>query len=555
MTISAARDTAGTSASKADFDVIVIGAGISGMQQLYLLRNEGLRVQAFEAGSDVGGTWYWNRYPGARLDSEAYSYQYEFAEDLLAEWDWSEMYAAQPELEAYFHAVADRYDLRKDIRFDTRITAMTFDEATSIWTVTTDAGDSCTAPLVIAATGILSAPIYPRIPGMDKFRGESYHTALWPRDKQVTFEDKNVVVIGTGATGIQAIAEIAKTAGHLTVVQRTPNWAVPLRNKPLTSEEMADIRLGYPEMFPFLQSTFSGFLHNWDPVPTTAYTPEGLLERFEKAWQGRGFAKWIGLPNDIATDPVANQKWCDFLAQKIRERVSDPEIAERLIPKDHYFGTKRVPCETNYYEVYNQPNVDLVSIKDRPVLEITETGLRTLDGEIPADMIVYATGFEAFSGALKRIDITGTGGKTLKEAWADGPVTYLGVQVAGFPNLFVIGGPHGKGGHGNGPRCAEKVVEWMSDLARHIIRDGIKRFEADPAAEQEWTEEVQQRAASGLMAQTRSIFFGDNLDDDSDPTPRPRKRVYLAYIGALPEYVERLEHLEADGYPGFVITR
>ncbi|OCB22441.1 flavin-containing monooxygenase [Mycobacterium intracellulare] len=551
-------EPAATTASPAateHFDVIVIGAGISGMYQLYLLREAGLNVRVLEAGGDVGGTWYWNRYPGARLDSETYSYQYAFTKDLLDEWNWTEHFAGQPELERYFQEVATRYNLRKDIEFNSRVRSMEFDADTNDWTVVTEDGVARTAHLVITATGVLSAPIYPRIPGLDRFKGETYHTGLWPRDQDVTFAGKRVAVIGTGSTGVQAITEIAKTAGHLTVFQRTANWAVPLNNAPIHGSEMEAIRAGYPEMFDRLQNTFSGFLHDWDPVPTTSYNDTELQRRFEAAYEGHGFSKWIGLPNDIATDPVANKKWADFLSAKIRARVDDPETAEKLVPNDHYFGSKRVPCESGYYESFNRDNVDLISLKEEPIEEITETAIRTAHQSIEVDMIVYATGFEAFTGALKRIDITGLSGRKLADAWADGPVTYLGVQVSGFPNLFIMGGPHGKGGHGNGPRCAEKVQEWMAEFARFIFDEHIARVEADPMAEAEWTDEVQQRALGGLMATAKSIFFGDNLEDEHDPTTKQRKRVYVAYVGALSEYVKRLQDLAKQGYPGFVITK
>lgn len=537
-----------------DIDVVIIGAGISGMYQLHLLRESGLRVRVLEAGSDVGGTWYWNRYPGARLDSESYSYQYAFTKDLLEEWDWKEHFAGQPELFSYFKTVADRYDLRKDIAFDSRIATMTFDEGRNGWTIVTEAGDTYTSHIVIAATGVLSAPIYPRIPGMDTFRGETHHTALWPHDP-VTFSGKKVAVIGTGSTGVQLITEIAKDVDHLTVFQRTANWAVPLNNEPLGKEEMEKIRAGYDEMFDYLQGTFSGFLHNWDPKKTTEYTEEGLQERFEQAYSGHGFSKWIGLPVDIASDAEANKKWSEFLANKLRTRIHDPATVAKLIPNDHYFGTKRVPCESHYYESYNQDNVDLVSLREDPIVEINETGIRTESGQVDVDMIVYATGFEAFTGGLKRIDIHGTGERTLKELWDEEPVTYLGIQVAGFPNLFIMGGPHGKGGHGNGPRCAEKVLEWMAGFTQEIFAEGYQRVEVTPEAQREWTDEVQERALGGLMAQTKSIFFGDNLVDEHDPDAKPRKRSYVAYIGALPEYVQRLNDLSKDGYPGFIITK
>ncbi|BBZ31232.1 steroid monooxygenase (plasmid) [Mycolicibacterium madagascariense] len=547
--------TAEPSTAVDHFDVIVIGAGISGMYQLHLLRQAGRSVRVLEAGSDIGGTWFWNRYPGARLDSETYSYQYAFTKDLLEEWDWSEYFAGQPELEQYLHEVARRYDLRKDIELNARVASMDFDPDTNDWTVLTEDGKRRTAHVVITATGVLSAPIYPRIPGIDRFKGETYHTGLWPRDRQVSFEGKRVAVIGTGSTGVQAITEIGKTAGHLTVFQRTANWAVPLNNGPISTDEMSAIRARYPDMFDELQNTFSGFLHDWDPTPTTAYDDDALLERFEAAYSGHGFSKWIGLPKDIGTDVDANKKWSDFLSAKLRQRIDDPATAEKLIPTDHYYGSKRVPCETGYYETYNRDNVDLVSIRDNPIEEITETAIRTAEGDVEVDMIVYATGFEAFTGALKRIDITGLGGKKLAQTWAEGPVTYLGVQVSGFPNLFIMGGPHGKGGHGNGPRCAEKVQEWMTAFVDYIFDEQIARVEADPAAEAAWSEEVQERALVGLMSTAKSIFFGDNLVDENDPSTKPRKRVYVAYVGALSEYVNRLQDLAKNGYPGFVITK
>lgn len=481
---------------------------------------------------------------GCRLDSESFTYQYAFADDLLETWNWSEMFAGQPELERYFNAVADHYDLRKDIEFNTRVTAMTFDETTNDWTVVTDTGKTYVAHTVVATTGILSAPIYPQIPGIDTFAGETYHTALWPKD-EVSFKNKRVIVVGTGASGVQIIPEVAKDASALTVFQRTPNWVIPLRNRKLSEADMAEIRSNYDEMFPMLRGTWSGFIHTWDEKRTSEYTPEALTERFEEAWNGPGFAKWWGLPADIATEDEANQKWCDFIEGKIRATVTDPAVADLLVP-DHPFGGKRVPCGTDYFETYNRDNVTLHSIDADPILEVTHTGVKTAEGNIDADMIIFATGFEVMVGALNRIDITGVGGKTLRETWADGPVTYLGIQVSGFPNLFIVGGPHGKGGHGNSPRCGEGTLQWVADLAAQLTHDGIKRVEADPHAEEEWTEHVH-ASASGFMLRTKNAFFGDNIPG--------RKRVYLAYTGALPEFDERLRTLAATGYPGLIITK
>lgn len=527
------------------YDVVIVGAGLTGMYQLLLVRKLGLSVRVIEAGTGVGGTWYWNRYPGARLDSESYSYQYSWDEELLEEWRWKEMFAAQPELEAYYNRVADKHDIRKDVDFDTRVESMVFDEGTSAWTLHTTDGALYRARVVVMATGILSDPNVPKIPGLDTFRGELHHTSLWPKE-QIDFTGKRVAVIGTGATGVQVIPEVAQTAGHLTVFQRTANWAVPLRNRPLSDEDMQKIRDGYPEMFPFLRNSFSGFLHTWDKTKSTEVTSEVRDARYEEAFNSPGFTKWIGLYNDLAYDATANKVYCDFLAQKIRERVKDTATAEKLIPTDHYFGTKRVPCETNYYETYNRDNVDLVLLKENPIKELTETGIITAEGELEVDMIILATGFDAFTGALNKIDIRGTGGQTLRDKWKDGPLTYLGMQIAGFPNMFVVGGPHGKGGHGNGPRCSEPVVEWVAEVIDDMFSHEWTRVEADPDAEREWTSSVVETAAGTLQASAKSIFFGDNIEG--------KPRVYVAYLGALPEFVQKLEDARDQDYRGFIVS-
>ncbi|MCW2495284.1 NAD(P)/FAD-dependent oxidoreductase [Jatrophihabitans sp.] len=545
MTQTGAEHVEGT-ARHTDFDVILIGAGLTGIYQLIKLRETGLRVRCFEGGGGVGGTWYWNRYPGARLDSESYTYQYSFAEEMLAEWDWTQEFAGQPELETYFNRVVDQYDLRKDIQLNTPIDSMTFDEQSNNWTVTTRGGEQFTSHLVVTATGILSAPLYPDTPGLENYQGEVYHTATWP-DTEVEFAGKKVIIFGTGATGVQLITEVAKQdVEKLTIFQRTANWAIPLRNHDLSADEMSNIRAGYQELFPWLRTTFSGFVHNWDPTPTTAYTPEELLARYELAWSRPGFAKWTGLPLDVGTDPEVNQGWCDFVAGKIRERVTDPKVADMLIP-DHLYGTKRVPCESGYYESFNQDNVELISLQENPVLEYTATGVRTAQGDIDADMICFATGFYAFTGALDRIDITGQGGRKLKDEWEDGPVTFMGVQVDGFPNLLINGGPHGKGGHGNSTRCSEPVVEWTADLVKYIFDNNIARVEPDPEAQRRWTDHVYEVANGTLMSRTKSFFFGDNVPG--------KKRAYLAYVGALPAFVNDLQAMAADGYPDLIFTK
>jgi cation diffusion facilitator CzcD-associated flavoprotein CzcO len=529
------------------YDALVIGAGAAGLYELHLLREKGLTVRVVEAGSGVGGAWYWNRYPGARLHSESYSYQYFFSPQLLEEWDWSELFAGQPELERYFNRVADVYDLRKDIDFDTRVVALTFDEADDGWIVRTDTGREYRAHVVISAMGPISRPIYPDVPGLDTFAGESHHTARWPKEA-VSFAGKRVAVVGTGASAVQIIPHIVRESAHLSVLMRTANWIVPLNNRPLDAEEMAAIRAGYPELHEHLKGTLGGFVHNPDPELIAGLDDEARLARYERGWSGSGFSKWFGMPADIMSDETANRQYAEFIAGTIRARIDDPELADRLVPTD-VFGSKPVDCEGGeYYEAFNRPDVELVEVGPDPIVEVVPEGIRLASGRlIEADVIVYATGFEAFVGALNAVEVTGVGGVSLRERWKDGPSTLLGLQVSGFPNLFVIGGPHGKGGHGNSTRCSEVPVQWVAELTATIVREGIRRVEPDAEAEREWTAHVYEVGNASLAARGRSYLFGDNIPG--------RPRAYVAYTGSLPDFVQRLTTVAENDYEGFILTR
>jgi cation diffusion facilitator CzcD-associated flavoprotein CzcO len=527
------------------WDVVVIGAGVTGMFQLLVFRRAGLKVRVLEAGGGVGGTWYWNRYPGARLDSESYSYQYLFDDEFLQSASWKERFAAQPDLERYFNDFADHFDLRRDIAFDTRVESMVFDEETRTWGVHTDRGSVLHARWVVTATGILSAPIHPDIPGRDRFRGEVHHTGLWPQEG-VDFTGKRVAVIGTGASGIQLIPVIAESAERLTVFQRTPNWAVPLRNEPLRDEDMAAVRSQYPDIIERTRTTFGGFLHDHPDASYHEDDEEQRLANFEAWYAGPGFSKWFGIYREIMMDADANKAFSDFVAAKIRSRVHDPAVADLLIPSDHGFGLRRVPCETNYYETYNRDDVELVSVKQSPIVEFTETGLRTADAEYDVDIVITATGFDAFTGALSRIDIRGVGGISLRDEWSKGPRTYLGLQVAGFPNLLINGGPHGKSGIGNGPRCSEPVVWWLGRLLAYMRDNGLTRIEPDEGAEKEWTAAVNASVEGSLASSVSFYDKGDNVPG--------KAHAYVAYAGPLPDFVRRMEDLEGSGYPGFVLS-
>jgi cation diffusion facilitator CzcD-associated flavoprotein CzcO len=524
----------------AEYDAIIIGAGISGLYQLYRLRELGMRVRVLEAGTGVGGTWYWNRYPGARFDSESYSYSYSFSQELLEEWNWSEHFAAQPETLRYLNHVADKFELRRDIQFRSRVSAAHYQEETRSWGVTLEDGGRFCCRFLITAIGPLSAPTMPRIEGVDTFKGEAFHTARWPHEP-VSFEGKRVAVIGTGATGVQTIQEVAKTAGHLTVFQRTPNWCAPLHNSKIDAEAMAQIRAGYPEMFSRCQETFACFLHTPDPRGTFEVTLEEREAFFEKLYAERGFGIWQGNFRDILTDRKANAAISDLVARKIRQRVKDQAVAEKLIPKNHGFGTRRVPLETRYYEVYNQPNVLLVDIKETPIERITPNGIKTSDAEYDFDMIIYATGFDAITGSFDRIDFRGVYGVRLKDKWKTGPQTYLGVLVEGFPNLMMVMGPHTA--LGNIPRSIEYNVDWVTGLIRYARNHGLTRVAATVAGVASWTDHVKSLGVGLLSNEVNSWMTGINTNVEGKQT-----RIIARYSGSAPAYRARCDEVVAQDY-------
>ena len=523
-----------------DFDAIVIGAGVSGLYQLYRLRELGLKVRVFETGSAVGGTWYWNRYPGARFNSESWTYGYSFSRELLEEWDWEEHFAGQPETERYLNYVADKFDLRRDIQFNSRVTAAHYQEDARSWDVILEDGRHYNTRFLITAVGVLSAPTMPRIPGVESFCGQSCHTHYWPKEP-VKFEGKRVAVIGTGATAVQTITEVAKTAGHLTVFQRTPQWCAPLHNAKIAQEEMRRIRANYAEIFARCQETYGCFIHSTDPRSALEVTPEEREAFWEKLYCEPGFGIWMGNFRDILVDRQANALISDFVARKIRERVKDPAVAEKLIPKNHGFGTRRVPLESGYFEVYNRPNVELVDITETPIQRITPTGIKTSDNEYEFDIIIYATGFDAITGAFDRIDIRGVDGASLKEKWQDGPQTYLGILVDGFPNLLMVMGPHA--GLGNFPRAVEYTSDWVTGLIRFAHDRDLTRIEATAAGAVAWTDHVIASSEGLLFTEVNSWMTGINRNVEGKQVRR-----IMRYSGGHPKFRERCDGVAANGY-------
>lgn len=527
-------------------EYVVVGSGLCGLYGLYRLLDLEADVVVLEAHDGVGGTWHKNRYPGCRFDSESYTYGYSFSPELLQEWDWSERFAAQPETRRYYNHVADKFQLRDHIRFNSRVHAATYDETTDLWSVETVDGRAFTCRFLVTAMGLLSAPVRPRIPGADNFAGLALHTYDWP--DELDLAGKRVAVIGTGSTGVQVIASIASEVDNLTVFQMQPNWCTPLNNEPISSEEMARIKASYDEIFAKCATTPGGFIHGPDKRPFFEVSPEDRRRLWEDLYAGPGFGIWLGNFRDILLDEDANSEFSEFVAEKIRSRVKDPATAEKLIPKDHGFGVQRVPMETNYYEAYNRENVHLVDLNETPIREIDETGIAASDRHYDFDIIIYATGFDAITGSFDRIDIRGQGGVSLKEKWDQpgGPHTYLGVQVAGFPNLFMLGGPHSASVATNFPRAIETSVEWVTDLFAFMRENGYGHVEVDPQYESEWTEHIKDLYQRQILRKSRSWFTGINPNVEGRDTAR-----YLIYTGGAPRYKSHLARIADEDYPGF----
>ncbi|MFM9888787.1 MAG: flavin-containing monooxygenase [Burkholderiales bacterium] len=530
-----------------DIDALVIGAGFSGLYQLHCLRDRaGLSVQVLETADDLGGTWHWNRYPGARCDSESHSYCYFFSKELLEEWEWSERYPERPEIIRYLSHVADKFDLRRDIRFNTRVTAAHYNERAGRWTVHTASGEHFTATFLITAVGCLSSANIPDIPGLDSFAGNWYHTGQWPHTG-VDFAGKRVGQIGTGSTGIQAAPVIAETAAHLTVFQRTATYSVPARNGPLSAAFKRYVREHHDEIRAIVQSTPNGHPFRIAERKVFDVSPEEREAIYEAGWM-QGGLQFRASFHDLLTNKSANDTAAAFLSRKIRAIVKDPATADALADIDHPYAAKRPPIDTNYFETFNRDNVSLVNLRADPIERITRTGIKTRSAEYPLDVIVFATGFDAMTGPLLKLDIRGRDGASLRDVWRAGPTTYLGLAVAGFPNLFTITGPGSPSVLCNMPVAIEQHVEWITECIAYLRRSGIERFEAQPEAARKWGEHVNEMANATLLPTVaHSWYLGANVPG--------KPRVFMPYAGGLTRYRAICDDVAANGYEGFVADR
>jgi cyclohexanone monooxygenase len=531
---------------KNNVDVVVVGAGFAGLYMLFRLRGMGLRVQVIEAGSDVGGTWFWNRYPGARCDVESMEYSYSFSEELQQEWNWTERYATQPEILKYINHVADRFDLRRDVQFNTRVRSAVFDETSSQWAVTTENCEVVNAQFCVLATGCLSAAKPPEIKGRDLFQGDSYHTGLWPHEP-VDFTGKTVGVIGTGSSGVQTIPELAKQAAHLFVFQRTPTFSLPAGNRPLKDAEVQEIKQNYVDLRNRARASPTGMAS--DPLPTQSalkVTPQEREVAYEFRWQAGGTA-YTRTYKDIMLVAESNETAADFARRKIQSRVSDPVLAEKLTPKDIHIGTKRLCLDTQYFETFNRDNVSLVDIRSTPIQEINGVGVKTNDAEYKLDALIFATGFDAMTGAILNIDIRTSSGLSMEEKWRAGPLTYLGLMTAGFPNLFMVTGPGSPSVLSNVVVSIEQHVEWISDCIQHLTSNSYEQIEATQAAENNWVAHVNQLANTTLFLNANSWYLGANVPG--------KPRVFMPYVGGVGRYREECTAVANNGYTGFDIKK
>lgn len=532
-----------------DFDAIVVGAGFSGLYMMKMLRDRlGLKVRGYEAGSTVGGTWYWNRYPGARCDSDAYIYCYTFDKQLLQDWTWSERYPEQPEILRYLETVAARHDLKRNFKFNTRVVGASFNEASGLWHVQSSPGETVTARFLISAVGCLSTTNMPQFPGLDRFRGDFFHTSRFPHEG-VDFTAKRVAVIGTGATAVQAIPEIAQQAKHLTVFQRTANYCVPARNGKVDPAIVKSRKADYDGIVKRLRESFFGQEHYFIPKSVLEVSAEEREKVFDQMWDVGGFAFWLANYQDMFFSKEANDVIADYLKRKIRKTVHDPVVAEKLIPKGHCYGTKRQPLDTNYYETFNKDNVLLVdAASDGAIETITPNGVRAGGKEYPVDIIVFATGFDAMTGPVKALNLTGRGGQKLADIWAEGPQTYLGLAVAGFPNLFIITGPQSPSVLSNMPVSIEQHVEWITECIDSMNNKGIATIEATHDAQTQWVAHVNEVVGATLMTSANSWYMGANIPG------KPRN--FLPYLGpeGVGGYRRKCAEVAAAGYQGFALS-
>jgi cyclohexanone monooxygenase len=525
------------------YDAIIVGAGISGLYLLHRLRSMGLSVLVLDQATGVGGTWYWNRYPGARCDIESMTYSYSWSHELEQEWTWSERYAAQPEILAYLEHVADRFDLRRDIRLGTRVAEAILDESEERWELATGDGERFSTRFLIMATGCLSVPRIPDIPGLERFAGEMHHTGVWPHDG-VEFTGKRVGVIGTGSSAVQAIPIIAAEAAQLTVFQRTANFSVPAWNGPLTPALVRDRKARYETFRRVARTTTAGNPWNARTQSVWDATPEERQREFEERYAVGGFCLHSAY-SDLFSDADANELVCEFIRAKIRERVRDPSIAELLCPYDHPLGTKRMCVDTAYFETYNRPNVRLVSIRETPIDEITESGLRVGDERFAFDTIVLGTGFDAMTGALLAIDLRGREGQSLRDKWSEGPRSALGLAIAGFPNLFTVTGPGSPSVLSNMMVSIEQHVDWIADCIAYLRERGLTTIEPSAAGEEAWLEHHREVGDASLYPRAKSWYMGANIPG--------KPRVLLPYVGGVGAYRAHCDEVAARGYDGFVL--